>query len=89
MFINRSLIFVLFAIKITCFGIIPSFGQSDFRRYIKADGLSSNRTFEAVEDEDGFVWISTDEGIDRFDGKNFIHYKLSGGLCFIEYSFLK
>ena len=58
--------------------LIPGklFSQDDFRRFTKADGLSANRTFEAVEDHNGFVWISTNEGIDRFDGQNFVHYEL-------------
>ena len=42
----------------------------------RQDGLSSNKTYQAVEDHDGFIWVSTDRGIDRFDGREFVHYEL-------------
>lgn len=42
-----------------------------------ADGLSSTITFDAVLGNDDFLWISTDQGVDRFDGHSFKHYSLS------------
>jgi signal transduction histidine kinase/DNA-binding response OmpR family regulator/ligand-binding sensor domain-containing protein len=29
-----------------------------------------------VQDSNGFIWITTDDGVDRFDGKNIVHYDL-------------
>ena len=49
---------------------------SDFQKYGVREGLSSNIVFSTIEDKDGFVWISTYEGVDRFDGLNFKHYSL-------------
>ncbi len=51
-------------------------GNTEFNRITIDDGLSSNRTYDAVQDSEGFIWISTDIGIDRFDGKNIVHYEL-------------
>ena len=48
----------------------------NFERYGVGEGLSSNTVFSTVEDKDGFIWISTDEGVDRFDGSKFKHYPL-------------
>ena len=48
----------------------------NFEKYGVGEGLSSNTVFSTVEDKDGFIWISTDEGVDRFDGSKFKHYPL-------------
>ncbi len=37
-----------------------------------------------VKDKQGFLWIATDEGILRFDGKHFEHYTTENGLPDIE-----
>lgn len=47
-----------------------------FQKYGVSEGLSSNTVFSTIEDEAGFIWISTEEGVDRFDGLNFKHYSL-------------
>lgn len=47
-----------------------------FQKYGVGEGLSSNTVFSTIEDKDGFIWISTEEGVDRFDGSNFKHYTL-------------
>ncbi len=54
---------------------IPSYAEG-FRHLSRKDGLSSNRTYGTVEDKEGFLWIATSAGIDRFDGKHFVHYPL-------------
>ena len=52
----------------------PTF--ADFQKYGVEDGLSSITVFATIEDKDGFVWVATEEGVDRFDGLNFKHYDL-------------
>ena len=44
------------------------------------DGLPSNLVYETVLDNDGFLWVATDNGISRFDGKRFINYSTKDGL---------
>ena len=51
-------------------------GQGDFRHLTIREGLSSNRSYRAVQDSTGFVWITTDEGVDRYDGRSVVHYPL-------------
>ncbi|NPA35793.1 MAG: response regulator [Chlorobi bacterium] len=53
-----------------------SFGNTEFKRITTKDGLSSNRTYRSVQDKNGFVWITTDNGVDRYDGNNIVHYNL-------------
>ena len=38
-------------------------------------GLSHNSALCMSEDHDGFIWIGTRDGLNRFDGKNNIIYK--------------
>lgn len=46
------------------------FGQSQLKidKINKFNGLSSNRTSCIVKEVDGFVWIGTDYGLNRYDG---------------------
>lgn len=39
-------------------------------------GLSSQTTYTVIKDKQGFVWVSTRNGIDRYDGTTFRHYRL-------------
>ena len=39
------------------------------------DGLSNNYVRDIVQDEQGFVWIATEAGLNRFDGCKFTTYK--------------
>lgn len=55
-------------------------GYSLFRSFTVADGLPSNHIYNMVEDDQGFLWIATDAGITRFDGKNFQTFTVKDGL---------
>ena len=39
------------------------------------DGLSQVSTNDLLLDESGFVWIATQDGLNKFDGNDFKHYK--------------
>ena len=53
-------------ISIVCF--LASFLFSDVFNTININGISSTRVLSATQDSSGFVWIGTDEGLNRFDG---------------------
>ncbi|WP_286233161.1 EAL domain-containing protein [Thalassotalea sediminis] len=42
-----------------------------------AQGLSQNYVFDMVQDSDGFIWIGTDDGLNKFDGKTFKQYRFN------------
>lgn len=44
------------------------------------EGLPSNHIYDITEDNNGFLWITSDNGIARFDGKNFYVYTVKNGL---------
>ena len=46
-----------------------------FRRLNQANGLSHNKVNCILQDKRGFTWIGTDDGLNRYDGNNFIVYK--------------
>ncbi len=44
--------------------------------YLTSDiGLSSNHTRFIYQDKKGFLWIATEDGLNRYDGYTFKHYK--------------
>ncbi|MFT3932547.1 MAG: two-component regulator propeller domain-containing protein [Chitinophagaceae bacterium] len=50
--------------------------QYTFTHYSTATGLQSNQINSVVQDETGYIWLATTEGLVRFDGtrqKNFRH----------------
>ena len=46
-----------------------------FNRYTTSGGLSSNTVTCILEDSRGFMWFGTQDGLNRFDGRNFIAFK--------------
>ncbi len=54
--------------------------RSVYTAYTVSDGLPSNNTYRCVEDNKGFLWVATDAGIARFDGKRFQVFTMKEGL---------
>lgn len=54
-----------------------SFGQSDFRfqHFTTSDGLPENTGEALLQDNNGFIWIGTQNGLARYDGYQFKVYK--------------
>lgn len=46
-----------------------------FRHYNVENGLSHNTVHQALQDEKGFLWFGTKNGLNRFDGYSFKTYK--------------
>lgn len=44
------------------------------------DGLPSEQIYTTCQDKTGFLWIGTDAGVCRYDGKTFTTYGLADGL---------
>jgi len=49
-------------------------------RYTTREGLPSNSVYKTVMDRKGFLWIATENGLARFDGKKFDTYTTTKGL---------
>ncbi|MFN7117654.1 MAG: two-component regulator propeller domain-containing protein [Saprospiraceae bacterium] len=46
-----------------------------YKLYSIQDGLSQTQCMSIFQDSKGFIWVGTKEGINRFDGLQFINYK--------------
>lgn len=60
----------------------------EFSRYTEKDGLSNNVIYGIIEDNKGFLWLSTNKGISVFNKKTkqFINYEESDGLQSNEFN---
>jgi signal transduction histidine kinase/ligand-binding sensor domain-containing protein/CheY-like chemotaxis protein len=43
------------------------------------EGLSSNTIYSILQDTKGFIWIATEQGMNKFDGKNLTHFATNKG----------
>ncbi|MFT7008635.1 MAG: diguanylate cyclase (GGDEF)-like protein/PAS domain S-box-containing protein [Colwellia sp.] len=49
--------------------------QLRFSQLSTLDGLSNSNVFSITQDSQGFIWFATEDGLNRFDGKNIITYR--------------
>ncbi|WP_407425836.1 two-component regulator propeller domain-containing protein [Arcticibacter sp.] len=50
-----------------------------FRTLRVEDGLSENAVYAVIQDTDGFMWIATKDGLNRFDGSSFRTFRRETG----------
>ncbi len=72
----------LFAtLLLTVAGLIPALhAQTQEKSYIfdaygVNEGLSQSTVYNIIQDDQGFLWIATRDGINRFDGYDFNEYR--------------
>jgi len=57
------------------------YGQTTFiKHYSTKDGLPSNNCYFTLQDKSGYIWVGTDAGVTRFDGKVFETFSIDDGL---------
>lgn len=60
--------------------LLPATVYPQTYKYIGVEnGLSSRQVYAIEKDRKGYMWFLTPEGIDRYNGKEFKHYKLMDG----------
>ncbi len=72
--LKSSLVFIL------VFGVINTFATTysndlSFKQVSIENGLSQSSVFTIAEDHLGFVWLGTSDGLNMFDGYEFVIYK--------------
>ncbi len=71
---NKKLIAWLVILVFTS-SIIAQTKPIKFNRITSSNGLSQNKASAIVQDYDGFIWIGTEDGLNKYDGYNFQIYK--------------
>ena len=76
---NRLAVLLLF-----CLSGAPLTAQLRFESFSVEKGMSAGTVLDLLQTHDGFMWIATADGLNRFDGVNFSFYRKrpgeSGGL---------
>lgn len=71
---NLHLLFFLFLITGTriCYG--QNITSIRFQTLGINEGLSQSSVFDVIQDQDGFIWVGTQDGLNRYDGTSFQTY---------------
>lgn len=85
----RTLLFILLLLPAVLRAQSDGAYTFTLRKYDVADGLAHRRVNAVVQDRDGFLWLATPAGLQRFDGYSFtlltmadgLHANEAGGLC--------
>ncbi|HMU10655.1 MAG TPA: two-component regulator propeller domain-containing protein, partial [Ferruginibacter sp.] len=49
--------------------------QYSFTHYSVSNGLAAYNTGNAIQDDQGYIWIGTANGLQRFDGSRFLTFR--------------
>lgn len=65
----------------TLSGKINSHGQEfGYRQFTIEDGLPTNEVYHVMQDSKGYIWVSTDYGVCRYNGEHFETFTVTDGL---------
>ncbi len=71
----RFLKITVFAISCLCIQLKAQDRSMMFERFTIENGLSNNSINNILQTKDGFLWVATKDGLNRYDGQSFKHYK--------------
>ena len=71
---------VFFCLLITATSFVKA-QKPLFRHFSTDQGLSTSETYHAFQDSKGYIWISTTNGVSRFDGYTFQNFEEQDGLA--------
>lgn len=86
-----SLWFVFFSIA-TCHAQVSLrkvMDQYSFSSITIKDGLPHNFIDDIYKDSQGFLWLSTHNGLSRYDGSNFVNYNINSKVVRLRTNFIK
>lgn len=72
----KAILYIAFCLF--CSYYLPA---QDIRQLSTEDGLPSDWVYRIVQDKEGFIWIATNKGIAKYDGKNFTNFTKKSGLA--------
>lgn len=72
--IKALYVIIIFALSLSQ-GNAQTHLVSNYYNITKGNGLSSNKTHSSIQDNRGYMWFATENGLNRYDGKQFIIYR--------------
>jgi len=74
--LNRTILLVIICLlQYQVYSQTPS-----YYHYTSSDGLASSTVYEIIQDQNGYIWFATINGISKFDGKHFTTFRTNDGL---------
>jgi two-component sensor histidine kinase len=74
---QRILLYCLLLASLTC----PLFSQENVVRYInEKDGLENVACYDILQDQKEYLWIATNNGMYKYNGRNFKAFKENNGM---------
>lgn len=74
-YLRRLLFCVAFFTSTVLWGQQPA-----LRNYSVDDGLPSSEIYHIIQDSKGYIWMATNMGVSRFDGRTFKNFDVQNGL---------
>lgn len=71
--------FIVLFLSVISIGQLKSQIKCKIDNFSNEDGLSHDIVRSILKDREGFMWFATWDGINRFDGRNFVTYKATAG----------
>lgn len=72
----KAILYKVVLLCILCFqDVIAQEFAPRFRRFTTEQGLSQSHVSAILKDNRGFMWFATEDGLNRFDGYKYTHYK--------------
>lgn len=75
----RIIAIIAFAVGLTATSSRAQTLQATLSHFSTENGLSSNAIAHLAQDDYGYIWIATWNGLSRFDGYNFYNYRTGNG----------
>ncbi|MDH6342768.1 signal transduction histidine kinase/ligand-binding sensor domain-containing protein/DNA-binding response OmpR family regulator [Parabacteroides sp. PFB2-12] len=72
MFYRHCFYYCFFLLMFSITGVAQSYS---FKHLSVEDGLSNNYVKDIIQDGQGCIWVATESGLSRFDGKHFTTYE--------------
>jgi ligand-binding sensor domain-containing protein/signal transduction histidine kinase len=74
----RLILFFVFTLLLRLIAPAQQAREYSFKHFSVSSGLSSNTVNAVTQDSEGYIWIATTNGLQRYDGNNFISFKSQG-----------
>lgn len=75
---NRKIRYIVFMLLLSLKGVAQDYNDFTFSHLGHADGLCSERIYSVCQTEDGALWWSNKEDVERYNGTLIKHYVLGG-----------